>query len=194
MICKLLKENYNLQLLIQETNLFNNYIPHKGCPDGWSGISLRNKTGTTSEIGISVEHSINRRRRYIEDCQDTIYLNQLPYISSILKEIEQIPVKIGLVRLLKIKAGHKLPIHSDKAMFNFDKGFLCRLHIPIISSPDVHFIINDKTYILKPGNLYYADVSHKHTVVNHSQQDRIHLVIDVESNQHIKDLINTSKL
>jgi aspartyl/asparaginyl beta-hydroxylase (cupin superfamily) len=46
-----------------------------------------------------------------------------------------------------------------------------------------------KTFSLKTGNYYYADVTKAHEVHNTWDQDRLHLVADCYSNETIRNLI-----
>lgn len=51
-----------------------------------------------------------------------------------------------------------------------------RLHVPIITNPDCFMIISDVLHRLEFRKTYIADTTLKHTAVNASSKDRIHLI------------------
>jgi len=129
----------------------------------------------------------------MEACCPTSHLKKLPYISAILDRIEKrFNLKTGLVRIFKLPAGSKLPRHRDGSVSDLYSGKVCRLHIPIITSPGVQFIIGNKSFYLEPGKLYFTNVSLPHFVINDSSVDRIHLIIDVHANDEIRTFIQES--
>lgn len=75
------------------------------------------------------------------------------------------------MRLSCLTPNKTIPLHSDGGGF--------KIHIPIISHPDVEFIIGNKTYYLEPGIAYCVDVGTSHTVYNGSNIDRWHLICDI---------------
>jgi len=89
--------------------------------------------------------------------------DQLKYTNSIIEEL-------GLyrTRVLTLK---------PKTCYNFHKDNGPRIHIPLITNDDCIFIIDDKIHRFPAdGNYYYVDTTKKHSAMNGSQIDRIHLV------------------
>ena len=87
----------------------------------------------------------------------------LPYLNSIIKEW-------GLyrVRLMNLKSKTCYSYHQDQGK---------RFHIPIITNDNCFFIIDDKIVRYPAdGNWYMVDTDKKHTAVNASWEDRIHLI------------------
>jgi quercetin dioxygenase-like cupin family protein len=80
------------------------------------------------------------------------------------------------VRLLQLAVGAEIKPHSDHCLGYEDGSF--RLHIPIITNPDVEFILDGKRLIMNEGECWYIDANFEHSVANRGKQDRIHLVID----------------
>lgn len=61
-------------------------------------------------------------------------------------------------------------------------GFLetChRIHIPIITNPDVKYVIEDREYYWEPGKVYEFDNTRLHGVINRSNQWRVHLMFNL---------------
>ena len=61
--------------------------------------------------------------------------------------------------------------------------------MPIITHNDVIFLINNQRVYWTPGNIYYGDFSFPHSVINNSNINRIHLVIDVINNNQLEKMI-----
>ena len=87
----------------------------------------------------------------------------LPYLNSIIKEW-------GLyrVRLMNLKSKTCYSYHQDQGK---------RFHIPIITNDNCFFVVDDKIVRYPAdGNYYIVDTTKKHTAVNASWEDRIHLI------------------
>jgi hypothetical protein len=54
-----------------------------------------------------------------------------------------------------------------------------RLHLPVLTNPDVRFFIDDVSHYLEPGVAYEFDNTRRHAVDNDSDQPRVHLMCDV---------------
>ena len=109
--------------------------------------------------------------------------------------MSKIPSTFERVRLMKIKANSEIGKHSDKIDkdFGFDDGNIVRIHVPIRTNEDVVFYLwegREKTFNhLKTGHFYYVDVRAPHSVINNSNVDRIHLVMDTYVNHEVKELL-----
>ena len=90
-------------------------------------------------------------------------LFDIPYINSIIKEHN-----LHRVRLMNLKPKRCYTYHRDQGR---------RFHIPIITNDNCLFVIDEKI-IRYPadGNYYIVDTSKKHTAINASWKDRIHLI------------------
>lgn len=142
---------------------------------GWTSIPLRSACGMTGAQGCGALgiHASTEAAVF----KDTVVMQ--PYIKVIVDQVAAATASVVLkVRLMKLEAGAKIPMHIDK--FN-DRNSLARVvryHIPVVSNPEVHMIVNNRIYYMEPGQLYTIDVSQAHAVENHSTEDRIHLVFD----------------
>jgi uncharacterized protein YkvS len=67
--------------------------------------------------------------------------------------------------------------------FHRDNGYfleLChRVHIPLKSNPNVEYVIENNSYYWEPGNIYEFDNTRLHGVFNNSNENRIHLVVNL---------------
>ncbi|MFY0601939.1 MAG: aspartyl/asparaginyl beta-hydroxylase domain-containing protein [Cyclobacteriaceae bacterium] len=166
---KLLKE---LKLAKQEWTLHFNTHYFGG---EWSGIVLR--AHNTSIEGIATGQGD------ASSYQDTPTLKKLHYIQEIL-DYFQCP--ITSVRLLKLTPGSVIKEHTDPDLV-FWEG-LVRLHIPIITNDQVRFIVDGEDLMMLPGECWFAEFCQPHSVENKGETDRIHLVIDLETNDWLKAL------
>ena len=87
----------------------------------------------------------------------------LPYLNSIIKEHS-----LHRVRLMKLKS---------KTCYSYHQDLGKRFHIPIITNDNCFFVIDDKIVRYPAdGNWHIIDTTKKHTAVNASWEDRIHLI------------------
>jgi len=77
--------------------------------------------------------------------------------------------KYGMVRT-------RIMSSAPKTNLTFHNDLTKRIHIPIISNPDCIMIIEDKIYHLEPGYVYLTNTTLRHTAVNASWQQRVHIV------------------
>ena len=90
-------------------------------------------------------------------------LFDIPYINSIIKNFN-----LYRVRLMNLKS---------KTCYSYHKDQCKRFHIPIITNENCFFIVDEKIVRCPAdGNYYIIDTTKKHTAVNASFEDRIHLL------------------
>lgn len=82
----------------------------------------------------------------------------------------------GLVLYVNLPAGQNILDHKDGGYY---LSVVHRLHIPIITNPNVSFIIGDTKFHMEEGNLYEINNQQRHAVCNSSDMDRVHLIIDI---------------
>ena len=62
-----------------------------------------------------------------------------------------------------------------------------RLHIPVITNPEMEFVLNLVRVVMNEGECWYLNVNQPHRVANRGATDRIHLVIDCVVNNWLRD-------
>jgi hypothetical protein len=112
--------------------------------------------------------TIERRKLYSK-----LYPSVSPFIEE-LKKYYLFNLSTSFISRLKPKG--IIGIHSDSGMF---LETCHRIHIPLKSNPNVFYHINGKNYFWEPGNIYEFDNTLPHGVFNHSDEERIHLVINL---------------
>src|SRR5216683_2076715 len=140
----------------------------------WTGIALHSMGGKDS-----VFPSAAGMDRY----EETENLKRAPYFKYVLDDLK-CPKEV--VRILFLPPGGYIKDHFDfHTSFQFG---LLRLHIPIITHPDVIFMIGGQRVMWNAGELWYGDFSQVHSVKNDSQVVRVHMVIDVQINEFVLSL------
>lgn len=90
--------------------------------------------------------------------------------------------KIAKSMFVKLRAGKNIDEHSDAGLYlNMAK----RHHIPIITNDEVWFYIDGHKKNLRQGEIWQIDNSKLHKVENQSNQDRVHLIVDVVPNSYV---------
>jgi hypothetical protein len=132
---------------------------------GWSALSLRSASGSETDITAHPDPA----RRYL----DTPLLATCPHVAAILGRL---PCRTEGVRLLRQAPGGEIKPHRDAGLAYHDGVF--RLHVPIVTNPDVEFVVAGQRVPMEPGECWFADFSQAHSVVNRGGTERVHLVID----------------
>jgi hypothetical protein len=144
---------------------------HKG---EWTGIALYSMGGKQSVFPSAAG---------TDHYQETEELQRAPYLRKILSELN-CPKEVLRILILP-------PEGHIKDHFDFHTSFqfgLLRLHIPIVTDPNVVFVIDGERMDWKAGELWYGDFSKIHSVKNDSQIVRVHMVIDVQINDFVLSL------
>jgi hypothetical protein len=106
--------------------------------------------------------------------QPTEYLRACPYIQQIL---EHLNVVFGRSRLMRIAGKGQVPEHSDMNYHWFSR---VRIHIPVVTHPEVSFHCDRKRVHMAAGEVWIFDNWLQHRVDNPVSSDRIHLVVDTQ--------------
>ena len=136
----------------------------------WKSIPLRSFEGKEGKEGNEGGGTNNSPDPF--KFMDTTVMEHCPYIKEILSNMN---VPILKVRLMKLEPNNILPEHVDQ--FRDDR--ILRMHIPIITHPDVLFYVENNPTHLPEGTLWYVNVRKSHKVHNKSNNYRVHLVFDV---------------
>lgn len=140
---------------------------------GWKAIGLVAFNGDSDE---------DRKLpgRYLK----TPVLKSAPYMEAL---IDSFPCEKVRVRLLQLRPGSRIYWHYDKEE-TFDQGNV-RLHIPIITNPNVEFQVSHEDCRWLPGELWYGDFSFPHRLQNLGDAARVHMVLDMKVNEYVKGLL-----
>lgn len=143
---------------------------------GWSGVALRANDADGRDLYLD---AVRR-----ETLRDTDILDRCPAMRAVLRSLQ---CPLHGVRLLRLSSGGVIREHCDPDL-RFDDGE-ARLHIPIVTSPDVEFYVAGERVIMEPGECWFLDLSRPHRVSNKGTSPRVHLVVDVGVDAWLRDRI-----
>ncbi len=169
-VCRLQRDLQRLQ-----AHHWQQHINKQAHDGGWTALSLRAVDGNPDTIAV-VEMDPGHYA-------DTPYMRECSYIPEVLATLE---CQQASARLMSLRAGEEIRRHTDMDL-GFEDGCV-RLHIPIQTSTDVIFHIDDQPIHFGAGECWYMNANYPHQVSNSGDQDRIHLVIDCVVNDWLSTL------
>ena len=113
----------------------------------------------------------------------TKWLRQCDYVLDIMRSLG---CTWGRSRLMGLQPGAVVPEHID--LHYYWRTHL-RLHIPIITNPEVAFTCAGETIHMQAGECWLLDSFYRHSVVNAGSETRIHLVLDTVGGGRLWDLL-----
>lgn len=149
-----------------------NLAVHEG---EWSGATLRGPDGDPRQIYPDPTGT--------KPIADSPLLAACPETAAFLARL-RCPVQIA--RYLVLGPGSLIRPHNDEGL-GFDAGIV-RLHVPLVSAPEVCFELDGAPVPMAPGECWYLDFRLPHAVRNESQVRRIHLVVDCEVDDWLTDV------
>jgi hypothetical protein len=133
---------------------------------------------------ISVDGGDNEE--VVGEMRMTAHLERCPYIRQVL-------ASFGVVwsrsRLLRLAPGAIVPTHADIHHHWF---YRVRLHVPILTRPEVRFTCDGETVHMAAGETWVFDNWRLHQVENPTAEERIHLVGDTTGSAAFWELVAQS--
>lgn len=117
----------------------------------------------------------------------TPLLMQSPYLRQILASFG---VVWGRSRLMRLAPGATVPKHAD---INYHWFTRVRLHIPIVTYPEVRFHCGDQSVHMEAGEAWLFDNWRLHSVENPTGFERIHLVADTSGSSSFWQFVANSQ-
>lgn len=165
---------------LEQAPWLEHYDP--GLSRGWLAMPLVSLGGRMDDKDAQRALPLAEYHRY----QRTPLVDHLPYIREILDAFR---CPFGRTRIFKLMPGAGIGKHRDigdeVACFAFNQ---VRLHIPIVTNPNVTFFVGTERIQMAPGRLYYVNFTKTHWVRNDGDQPRIHLVMDLGVNDWLRAL------
>lgn len=113
-------------------------------------------------------------------------LLKLPYL---LEVYETFKCDKETFRVHKLLSNAEIKKHRDVGL-NYENGSL-RIHIPIITNPEIEMLVEGENIKMLPGEVWYLDFDLPHQVSNPSAEDRVHLINDCLSNEWWDDIMRS---
>ena len=115
----------------------------------------------------------------------TPHLDGCEYLRQVMASFGEV---LSRSRLMKLDAGAEVSLHVD---FNYHWFSRVRMHIPIITDERVIFHCGREQLHMCAGDCWIFDSWRRHRVVNASDRDRIHLVIDTAGSSRFWNLVRS---
>lgn len=106
------------------------------------------------------------------EMKPTAVLAACPYIVQVLASFSTVWSRS---RLMRIAGGASVPQHSD---MNYHWFHRVRVHVPVITRPEVRFFCADENVHMAAGEAWIFDNWREHRVENPTPDARVHLVAD----------------
>lgn len=131
---------------------------------GWTGVALHAVDGDPLEDRDIPGRSFAKTPALrLAPCMETI--------------IDSFPCAKKRVRLLQLAPGRKVFWHRD--FWHSVDSTQLRLHVPIVTNPDVRMQVSHDDCPWRPGELWYGDFTFPHRLQNGGDAARVHLVVDL---------------
>ena len=102
----------------------------------------------------------------------TPHLEKMPYVQQVLASFQTV---FGRSRLMRLEGKSEATLHVDTNYYWADR---VRIHVPILTSPVIEFICNERSLHMAAGEAWIFDAWRLHNVLNPTGDQRIHLVGD----------------
>lgn len=102
----------------------------------------------------------------------TPHLERCPYVIQVMASFGEV---LGRSRLMRLAAGAEVSTHVD---FNYHWYTRVRIHVPIVTDPAVIFHCGPESMHMRAGECWIFNSWRRHRVVNGSEHERVHLVVD----------------
>lgn len=156
------------------------WLPHfnTGFYDGdWSGLVLR---GPVEDRGLYAADG---------EMEDKPALAACPALRGVIAAFD---CPIRSVRLMRLGPGAVIHEHRDYDL-GLDRGEV-RLHVPVVTNPDVDFRLNNRRVDMAEGEIWYLDLHHPHRVANRGATGRVHLVLDLVVNDWLRSFLPAEEM
>jgi hypothetical protein len=156
------------------------------------------ETKRTDKVDFKFTSVYERQRRldpsspnYMPEADELNYGVRTELVTGEIEKIlDMFTSKITRVRLAYIAGNHDLKPHVD-----YDPSYIVRYHIPIITNTGVSMYMKRNNQVYKQhlpadGRVYFFNTGVMHWVKNNSEQDRVHLIIDVHGQDELANLVS----
>ena len=202
--CKFSTADHNYKGLIAASHItYNQYFKEDPAEElestKFRQVQLTEFQGQHSADPVPLESTsfVQRVRRldpehpkYLTEADELNYGRRGPLVvDEIAKIFDMFHSRITRARFNYLAAGHEIKPHID-----YDPSFITRYHIPVITNPEVTMFIErqgqvHELYMPANGRVYFFNAGFKHWVKNQSDQDRLHLIVDVHGQQELEHLV-----
>ena len=117
----------------------------------------------------------------------TPHLEGCEYLRQVLASFETV---IGRARLMRLDGNAEATLHVDT---NYYWAERVRIHVPIVTSPAIEFLCDERSLHMPEGQAWIFDAWRKHNVLNPTGDRRIHLVADTVGSARFWNLVKRGR-
>ena len=141
--------------------------PHESVDDIWLRFNDLNIDTTAQQI-LDQHESI---------CYPAWF--KLPEVYPIIFDLMRLVsgIRLGRVLITRLPPGKSITPHVDSGDH---AAYYERYHCILKNLPGSNFRAGNEVVCMRPGDLYWFDNQQEHEVVNHSNDDRITMIIDIK--------------
>ena len=118
----------------------------------------------------------------------TPHLGRCPYLQQVLASFGTV---LGRTRLMKIEGEGEATAHVDTNYYWLQR---VRIHVPIVTYPEVIYVCNDKQINMGAGECWIFNTWRLHNSLNPNSRARIHLVADSVGSDHFWNLVDGAEV
>lgn len=152
-----------------ESGAWKDHYNRSNYTGSWSTLQLRSINGSLDNNTAIHAGALQGEHVF----KDSVLMNECPYIKEV---VDHFKMEKTTIRLMKLEAGANIKPHRDPGL-NFEEGEV-RIHIPVITNPQLHFFLESDRLIMEEGSCWYLNLALQHCVRNEGSAARVHLVID----------------
>ncbi|WP_445181322.1 aspartyl/asparaginyl beta-hydroxylase domain-containing protein [Pseudomonas sp. McL0111] len=139
----------------------------------WSGVALISASDALTELSPGRGEPLHRAPWRLDERWQT--------------GLRDLPLEIVSARLLRLAPGAQIHEHRDYDLDGPDADL--RLHIPLLSPPEVDFWLDGEKVPMQAGECWFLDLARPHRVDNRDTSLRVHLVLDCRPGEWLERMI-----
>lgn len=161
------------EMCAEAINLLNKFSPHRSgeySHNGWESLTIHGLGWDKHENYDA--YGYKKGKDASDDMVWTEIADLCPITTKWLKEVFPCK-KYGRVRFMLLRAGGHISLHNDSRM-----KLIENINVALNNPDGCKWIWGDgEELIMEPGGVYAMNLSYDHSVVNHSDEARMHMII-----------------
>jgi hypothetical protein len=162
---------------LTETDWIDHFLTDR-YEGGWNVLPLRGPKGAIHPVMMIATTPGTK------DFQDVPVLGSCPAFRAV---IDSFDAEVRGVRLLRLTPGSVIKEHTDHE-YTGDDGTL-RIHIPVVTNPDVVFLLNGTRIVMDAGSAWVLRLKDPHSVANNGTTDRVHMLVDLTMDDRLAAML-----
>jgi hypothetical protein len=153
--------------------LLDKFTPHRGddyAHKGWESLTIHG-LGWNKHEGYKA-YGYAKGKDASDDMRWTEIADLCPVTTCWLKEVFPCN-KYGRVRFMLLRAGGHIALHNDSSL-----KLIENINVALNNPEGCEWIWGDgEKLVMEPGGVYAMNLNYHHSLINNSNEDRIHIII-----------------